>query len=150
MVKYFAYGSCMNENDLHKSEPNAKKVGVGKLNDYRLAFNYFSSSRRSGAANIMEESGSIVEGIIWEVPNLYKIDMREGAPFYYEQLKVKVEDVKTGELIDVTTYKVIPQMEAPWDIDPSEDYMNVISEGAADLSPEYQDELKATSAKFRK
>lgn len=85
MHQYFAYGSNMDKEDLDKwcEKKNypiitPKSIVPAKLVGYRLVFNYSSSIRNCGAANIMEEykGGSGLEMTIQEGPldlPIYKI-----------------------------------------------------------------------------
>lgn len=52
---YFAYGSNMDEKDLRdwcekkqRPFPEWQFLGVARLDNYRLAFNYYSKGRKSG------------------------------------------------------------------------------------------------------
>lgn len=44
---------------------NGTRIGYGVLNDYRLAFNYFSNYWEGGAATIIPKKGEFVMGAIW-------------------------------------------------------------------------------------
>lgn len=71
---YFAYGSNMDENDLRnwcgkkgRSFPEWKMIGVACLENYKLSFNYYSTGRNGGAANLMEQPDGKVYGLLFEM-----------------------------------------------------------------------------------
>jgi len=107
-IRYFAYGSNMSEQDL-------KEYGVfldfdtckeAVLKGYKLDFNYFSQRRNAGAANIMLEPTSHVEGLLFQIDDEEhkKIRSKEGYPNFYDEIRVSVHC--TGQKFDdVVTYK---------------------------------------------
>ena len=59
MSYYLAYGSNLNLEQMSNRCPNAKPVGVGLLEDYRLIFrNYLT---------IEPQKGSVVPFAVWEI-----------------------------------------------------------------------------------
>ena len=137
MVFYFTYGSNMHQEDLNRwcdkklvFRIQVENPKVAELKGYRLDFNYFSSSRSSGAANIMEESGSSVFGLVFELDDedYSKIKKKEGAPFFYKELDVEV--VVDGEIKEAKTFKVVSEKEKDYFVKPSEEYLGLIIESA--------------------
>jgi hypothetical protein len=59
---YFAYGSNMSPEVMVKVAPSAKVLGVGRLDDHRLAFTRRSTVWRAGVADIPECPGFSVTG----------------------------------------------------------------------------------------
>lgn len=59
---YFAFGSNLLEERLHISCPSARRVYPGKLNGYRLTFNYNSLRWRGHVATICEDEDSSLWG----------------------------------------------------------------------------------------
>lgn len=137
---YFAYGSNMDENDLRKwceknkrLFPEWKIVGVACLENYKLSFNYYSTGRNGGAANLMEHSDNKVYGLLFEITKEYDhetVRKKEGYPDYYDELQVNVtlEDKKI--INNVTTYKVVKKREKADHQKPTQYYMDLILRNA--------------------
>src|SRR4029077_8261611 len=111
---YFAYGSNMNDEDLarwcnEKSKPvvNLRTPKVAVLQDYDLAWNYFSNTRKGGVANIMPERGSHVEGVLFELSetDLEVIAQKEGRDTY-KRITVSVSLREGGTVEGVVTFEV--------------------------------------------
>ncbi len=65
MPYYFAYGSNLDKKDFkkwcnknNKPLPKWECIGMASLENYKITFNYYSHSRRAGAANIIEKKRS--------------------------------------------------------------------------------------------
>lgn len=70
MIYYFAYGSNLLEARFKKHCPSAKRITVGKINNYRLDFgNHFSQNWNGHVATIVPEKNSYVEGVVWKIPD---------------------------------------------------------------------------------
>jgi len=67
MAFFFAYGDRMNEEKMIGEKPQARLVGPGRLDGYRLAFNVISRSWGGGAANAVSDPRSSLWGILWEL-----------------------------------------------------------------------------------
>ncbi|WP_105188430.1 gamma-glutamylcyclotransferase family protein [Pseudoalteromonas sp. T1lg48] len=61
---YFAFGSNMSAQRLGERLPEAERVGVAHLRDYRLGFDMLSLDG-SGKCTIHRESGASVYGVLW-------------------------------------------------------------------------------------
>lgn len=132
--KYFAYGSCTNLESFKETmkkagcEDKIHICGVGRLNDYRLAFTRKSIKRGGGVLDIIKSPGDYVLGVIYEIPEeaVSAIDLREGAPDCYERIdNVKV---KLGhEQLEVFTYTVVEKDLN--EIKPSADYFDMVYKG---------------------
>jgi gamma-glutamylcyclotransferase (GGCT)/AIG2-like uncharacterized protein YtfP len=66
-VRYFAYGSNMDWQQMQRRCPSAKFVCVARLADYQLAIGRHSRLRHCGTATIAAQSGSEVCGIVYDV-----------------------------------------------------------------------------------
>jgi cation transport regulator ChaC len=146
---YFAYGSCMNLEDFHRTVPGAEAVGTAVLKNYRLAFTMYSHTRRGGVADIVPSKGSQVEGVLYELtPVEFEwLDSREGAPVFYRRKRVRVER-QDGSVVWATTYEVTRKSVDEWQ--PSREYALIIWEGARVLSLAYRKMLKENLLKVRK
>jgi cation transport regulator ChaC len=140
MIKYFAYGSNMDKEDLDKwcekqpSSPKIKFLSVSpaKLNGFKLSFNYFSTSRHAGAANLMKAEDSRVYGLLIEIEDgdLQILRDKEGYPKYYDEIPVKVEKFNGAVVQNVKTYKVVSSRETPSHQPPTESYLQLIIKSA--------------------
>ena len=138
-MKYFAYGSNMDKNDLdewcrrnNRTFIHFKEIIPVKLNDYRLAFNYYSSSRYGGAANIMPSKGSYVYGLLIKIKeeDLNIIRHKEGYPNYYSEIDIEVELLDGTSIRNVKSYKVKKEKEKTNHHKPTRDYMELIIKNA--------------------
>jgi gamma-glutamylcyclotransferase len=66
-MRYFAYGSNMNWEQMQQRCPSARFLGVGRLKDHRLAITRKSRRRLCGTADVITELGSEVWGIVYEI-----------------------------------------------------------------------------------
>lgn len=94
MIRYFAYGSNMDKEDLDRwcgsrGFPPVKFLSVSpaELDGYRPCFNYFSASRNGGVASIMESDEDHIFGlsIAIEERDLETIRTKEGYPDCYRE-----------------------------------------------------------------
>jgi len=67
MAFFFAYGDRMNEEKMIGEKPQARLVGPGRVDGYRLAFNVISRSWGGGAANAVHDPRGSLWGILWEL-----------------------------------------------------------------------------------
>lgn len=147
---YFAYGSNMNEDVITSVTPSAKKVGIARLADFRLAFTRRSTRWKAGVADVLSFPGLSVYGIIYSIhrKELALLDRKEGAPKAYERISVSVRLNRT--MTEVMTYSVTcPE---PVEIAPHPDYLAQMSQAAADneLPGSYRQFLDYLEAEFRK
>ncbi len=139
VIKYFAYGSNMHEKDLERwckkknyepIKPLERRVAV--LKNWKLVFNYYSTSRKGGAANIKPQKGCEVWGILMVLKeeDYKKIKKKEGAPYYYKEITVEVETKDGKKIYDVKTFKVAEEHEEEDDISPTREHLNILIESA--------------------
>jgi gamma-glutamylcyclotransferase len=65
-IRYFAYDSNMDVDQIVERVGPVEKVGNAKLPDWRLAFNR-KGKDHSGKANIVESPGDVVWGVVYEL-----------------------------------------------------------------------------------
>lgn len=139
MIYYFAYGSNMDKDDLDawcikRGYPsiNFFSLSPSKLKNFKLVFNYYSPSRGSGAANIMESQTDCVYGLLLEIDDhaLKIIRTKEGYPNYYKEISVEVEKFNGEVIQNVKTYKVVSNKEKKTHQPPSKSYLNLIIKNA--------------------
>ncbi len=82
---YFAYGSNMDGEQMVTRTPWARRVGWGRLKDWRLEFR--------GVADVAQVEGAEVVGALWEITpaDLRRLDSYEGYPHMYGRQVVQVE-----------------------------------------------------------
>ena len=100
-IRYFAYGSNMNLDQMARRCPDAEAVGAVRLDGYRLAF--------AGVATILPDPGSHVDGVLWEISDAdeQRLDIYEGFPRLYGKETITVTD-KTGNAHEVMVYTMNP------------------------------------------
>lgn len=137
MTRYFAYGSNMSQEDLNRHFKKhyhyiwvPRRPVIAVLKDYRLDFNFYSESRKGGAANIVESPGDSVIGLLFEVDDQeFKVLARkEGAPDRYGEIDIQV--TADGGTVDAKTFKVLKKHETEFE-KPTADYMALLI-GAAE------------------
>ncbi len=142
-IFYFAYGSNMNQEDLdrycqkngnNKIPLNERNPRKAVLKDYELVFNYYSSTRGGGAANIEPKTGSSVEGVVFDLTEdeFEIIRKKEGAPNYYKEKIVSV--YIEGSPVQVYTFQVTEGKKEDVIQFPTQKYINIIIEGAKEFS----------------
>ena len=138
--KYFAYGSCTNFESFKETmkkagcEEKFQILGVGRLNDHRLAFTRYSSKWRGGVLDIIKSPGDYVLGVVYDIPDqaVSAIDKREGAPKFYERID-DIEVELRHEQVKVFTYTVVEKNMN--EIKPSVEYLDVVHKGMEQSFP---------------
>jgi gamma-glutamylcyclotransferase (GGCT)/AIG2-like uncharacterized protein YtfP len=124
---YGAYGSNMNLQQMKNRCPNAKIIGKGTLENYRLTFrgNY------KGVANIEPCVGRNVPIVLWEITKKCEtaLDLYEGYPTLY--IKEQVDVTVNGKSIKAMFY-VMADEYTNMVASPTEYYFNVIAKGYVD------------------
>lgn len=135
MPLYFAYGSNMDSDDLIRwcarnscEVPKFSDTEPAILKKYKLDFNYFSTFRQSGAANIMPESSQSVYGLVSEISDadMAIVSKKEGFPAYYEKINITVETLAGATMHDVITFKAAIAREKSSFQPPSRYYLDLI------------------------
>lgn len=139
---YFAYGSNLNLKDLrfwekeHEQVVNRKKSfvdsikvldGIFFLPDRQLQFTIKSRSRKGGVLDVMPKVGHVVAGKLFEVKDWNLLDVKEGAPNFYEKIEITVID-ENGKMFDAFTYVVSSKNKVEY-VKPHQDYVQIVSEG---------------------
>ena len=109
---YGAYGSNINLEQMQYRCPQARVLGTGWLNGYRLVF------RGSGVASVIPAPGERTPVLLWEITEECEkaLDRYEGYPNLYrkETLTVETADGKENAMLYVINkpYANIPR--PPW------------------------------------
>ncbi|MGV8122704.1 MAG: gamma-glutamylcyclotransferase family protein [Candidatus Xenobiia bacterium LiM19] len=129
MIKYFAYGSCMNRKSFAETMKGHqyKELGIAHLNDYRLAFTRYAISRNGGFLDVIPSPGEQVIGVLYEISDEGKsrLRCREGYPNCYSEETIEV--MLDGESCPCITYMVVDKAEK--EFEPSEEYLQIVLEG---------------------
>lgn len=133
---YFAYGSNLCSHRLALSSPSLKKIGIGQLQGYALAFAYKSERWNGGVATVhnTENAEDCVWGMIWEIDlnDLPALDDQEGvARQIYRPLEVVIR-VSNSEHMKCRTYQLTDLGGVHQYADPSPQYHQLIVQGAVD------------------
>lgn len=143
-MRYFAYGSNIEERNMHEFAPEATVVGPGRLEGYRLEFTVYSDRWEGGAANVEPDADGHVWGLVWQVEeeDLERLDTYEGHPTFYRREQVDV--LLGGETVPCQTYRVAHQRGY---VRPSDRYLNMIRSAmrVQGLPPEALDMLEAAA-----
>jgi AIG2-like family len=147
-VRYFAYGSNMSPDVIGKVAPRAEVLGVGRIDDRRLAFTRRSTVWQAGVADIPEYPGFSVYGILYAIhpDELIAVDRKEGAPHSYQHIDVTVT-MDPGP-VKAMTYTVVERERE--EIPPHPDYLRQIIDGAGQnkLPQPYLDFLSHLKEQF--
>jgi cation transport regulator ChaC len=139
--RYFAYGSNMDPVQMEYRGLEVLTAGPARLHGYRLAFSFDASSRwLGGAADIVQEEGAVVEGVLYDLGNDIEVmDPWEGAPDWYRRIAVTVET--SDGTVPAWTYEVVDKL--PYQA-PSEGYIGkmILAARQHGLSPGYVDSLR--------
>ena len=143
---YFAYGSNMNESRILSRDVEFSKMFSGKLKDWKLVFDKKAYGKKGVAyANIVPESGLIVEGIIYEITekSVSKLDVAEGFPKHYQKSDMLVES-DNGDVIKCLVYVANP-VQVMNGLKPEKSYISHLLEGKKFLTESYFSWLRQTS-----
>ncbi|MBF2073781.1 MAG: gamma-glutamylcyclotransferase [Synechococcales cyanobacterium C42_A2020_086] len=126
---YFAYGSCMCPVDLKRSlgEPtHAYVIGPATLKGYRLGFFRRSQRRNCGVLDIVKDSHSAVEGVLYQLPWRLSALLDEREEGYCHETVAVVAQGRS--YTPVRTYTVIDKLTE--EHAPNDWYFNVVLRGA--------------------
>ena len=131
-IKYFAYGSNLDLPQMKRRCPSSKLISKGSLSGYRLTFNKFSSGWGGGVADVIQDQGSKVWGLVFELSDtdLKRLDRYEGYhkdwTSLYERWKAVI-DTPNGQVSDVWVYTVVEKQKF---VKPTLEYLQIIKDAA--------------------
>jgi len=142
-VKYFAYGSNMDINDLLQwcetrklSLSQFELTGTAYIEGFKLSFNHYSKERKGGVANIISQhdtdnSSIRTYGLLFEIDNQTRniIRKKEGYPQDYGEIELCVH-LANGTTVKAITYKVQKKMETVSEKKPTGYYLGLILSNA--------------------
>jgi gamma-glutamylcyclotransferase (GGCT)/AIG2-like uncharacterized protein YtfP len=141
----FAYGSSMNSSDLRswlESNGFDSSLVVNRwpatLEGYDLVWNYYSSKRRGGAANLQPREKSVVWGVLieFEEPLLKAFDRKEGHPVFCSrgEKRLSVQRMTDNQKVDAWVYTAKPNKGGRTDVWPTRDYRKIILDAAEEMN----------------
>lgn len=132
----FAYGSNMSIDDLQAwfaqkghTAARVERVEPATLPGYRLIWNYYSNSRKGGAANVERAAGQILPGVALLVSceTLSAIDKKEGHPKYYSRGEARVPvQLADGTSIDAWLYVAVADRCRSATVPPRRAYLDIM------------------------
>ncbi len=141
---HYAYGSNLSSRFLREYCPSATFVMQADLPNFRVEFRHYSEERGGGISTIMEAPGSLVRGVIFEVPEpeieaLDKLESVSAGLYKRETFFVLGED---GEWHHADLYRVT-QPAGPYA--PAKSYLDEMIVGAREhgLDAVYTESLVA-------
>ena len=142
LKKYFAYGSNMDPGRMRLRGICFSSRTKAILRDWVLVFNKIKKDSSSvGYANIEPAPNACVEGILYEVADICKLDPFEGVPTHYKRSTLNIE--VDGGLSTAEVYIAVPQKTLPG-LKPTKDYLAHLIAGSDLLSADYAAKLKET------
>jgi AIG2-like family len=133
LMRYFAYGSNMDREQMEDRCPEAQFVAIGLLPEHRLAFTRNSAKRRCGVADAVPAKDHGVWGVIYNILGFERLDSLEGYRHGRETnayWRRECEVLLDGELARrdlVASYFAERQPNPPL---PSQSYKDLILSGA--------------------
>jgi gamma-glutamylcyclotransferase (GGCT)/AIG2-like uncharacterized protein YtfP len=139
----FAYGAEMNRSDLRSwLERNGFDSSLvltwalAALDGSDYVWNFYSSGRNGGAANLEPKEKAVVWGLLLEFEDslLRAFDRMQGHPVFYNRgdKRVRVKRASDGEMIAAWVYTARPNKQGRRDVWPSRAYKKIILEAAAE------------------
>lgn len=136
----FAYGSNMNPDDLRGwlVERGYRADGIlqverAVLPGYRLIWNYYSTTRNGGAANIEPWEGRELPGVALRVDSetFKAIDQKEGHPDYYDRGdSPRTVRLHSGQLVKAWVYVAVPSKCRAYPVWPCRAYLSKVIDAA--------------------
>jgi gamma-glutamylcyclotransferase (GGCT)/AIG2-like uncharacterized protein YtfP len=114
----FAYGMNTNPKEMARRCPQARSLGHARLVNHSFRFAQY--------ADVEPQSGSFVEGVLWEITEecLRALDQLEGYPVYYNRVVSSV--VHESRTYHALVYRMQPGRR---DYGPTRDYYRLVTEG---------------------
>ncbi len=151
----FAYGSNMNRSDLRSwLEAGGYDSSLivdavpATLAGYDFVWNFYSSGRAGGTANLEPKEGSTIWGVLIEFDEdlLKAFDRKEGHPYFYSRgaSKVPVKRGSDGKTVMAWLYLAKPNKGSRRDVWPTREYKKIVLDAAEfwNLPEEYVERIR--------
>lgn len=125
-VLYFAYGSNMNEPQMHARVPGSRKVDVGWLLDHEFLYSGYSRTWGGAVANVRRKKGQAVFGVLYSLPagGIETLDRFEGYPLAYQRRRVSIQDSGGNKRSAFLYFKRATRAE----VEPNPEYVRLITD----------------------
>ena len=156
--RVFAYGSNMNLADLvrwarlkGRPPPVIHAMYQAELRGMARCWNYWSTARNGGAANVCPDQESSVWGLILEVdePTFLTMDLKEGHPNRYSRgtTQHRCWTPKADRYEEAWVYVVTPEFRVDGTVRPTAAYLKLVIDAAVEhqLPPHEIEQLRQTS-----
>src|SRR4030042_3601420 len=141
----FSYGSNMNRSELRAwlesmGYDSSLVVGYSQaiLDGYAYVWNYYSSGRGGGAANLYPRDNSSVRGLLIEFEDslLKAFDKKEGHPSFYSrgESRVPVRRLEDNQVVYAWVYLARPNRGDRRDIWPTREYKKIVLAAAVEAN----------------
>ncbi len=138
-MRYFAYGSNMNLQQMASRCPGAPALGIARLPKHRVAFVNDAAGFTGGVATVVPDPISDVWGVLWDIDpsHLAALDEWEGYPTAYRRDPLTVLTPDPVQALIYIANLAIPQQ-------PDPEHLQGILDGATGngLPVEYRDRLR--------
>lgn len=151
----FFYDSSMNRSDLRSwleaggyDSSLIVNAEPAKLEGYDFVWNYYSTGKAGGTANLEHKEGSTIWGVLIEFEDslLKAFDRRQGHPMFYSrgENRIPVQRVPDGKTVFAWLYIAGPNKRDRRDVWPSRGYKKVILDAALfwDFPQDYIEKIK--------
>ena len=93
-ITYFAYGSNLSPTQMHERCPASNRIGIARLDGWRLAFGGHSQRWGGAVASLRKSPKDSVPGVLYAMPltDMMKLDSHEGHPVVYRRRRMRVVD----------------------------------------------------------
>jgi len=113
-----------------------KNKRSGILNEYKMVINKKSYKNPDiGYANVIKDKDSIVEGVLYEVDNINKLDKYEGYPVHYRRELLDI--ISNGDIVSSVVYVANDKWVTDDELLTTLEYKNHLLEGKKYLSDDY-------------
>ena len=138
----FAYGRNMDFNKLKERGVLFEFIGLGILENYELKFNKIALNKKGvGYANVVRSKDSKVEGLLFSIENIERLDKFEGFPNHHQKEILEIHH--SGTLVSAIVYVAVSKMISN-NLKPEKSYLSNLLSAKEYLSDEYYRFLMST------
>lgn len=138
----FAYGRNMDFKELKERGVLFEFIGMGILENYELKFNKIALNKKGvGYANVVRSKDYKVEGLLFSIENIERLDKFEGFPNHYKKEILEIHH--SGKLVRAIVYVAVSNMISN-NLKPEKSYLSNLLSAKEYLSDEYYRLLKST------
>ncbi len=126
-MKYFAFGSNMNLDQMKKRCPGSTFLTSATLEDFRFVYDGKSDRWGGAVGNIVPSEGESVKGALFEINDgdLLSLDQYEGFPNRYKRRELPVKSTDNMKIMAILYFRDNESVGSP-----SEAYKETVISGA--------------------